>query len=96
MIQKIIYCCERCNAEFYSFDECEEHEASHYSLSLLDYQSWKHRTRILITAGKQFAKGCTPRNKQIFDSALEVLMNFEKSHGLECMSKPNHFLTGGD
>lgn len=95
MIQKTFYCCEICGAAFLSSDDCEEHEASHYNLSPLDYQYWKNKMRHAIDASKQFAVIRTSETRQIFESQIQVLTDFEKSHDLEGLPRPSHFLIGG-
>ncbi len=84
----MIYSCEFCHKRFDSVDECEEHEAEHYGLTLEQYREWSRIHHLCVNAGAMVGISKNPDTEAAFDRAIHELVTFEKAHGLSGVNAP--------
>lgn len=83
MKQYATYVCETCGYESTSFDDMEEHEASHLGLTVKemhDYHALKSFARYMGTV--IYCVNNEETNAK-FNKAVDDLITFEKEHGLK-------------
>ena len=96
MKQKIVYTCEFCDSSekkyFDSQCECKEHEATHFGLTLKEYNEWECLCTCAAHAGSQLGYSKNERTEQKFNTAIDNLVNFEQKHNLlHVKRKPTQF-----
>lgn len=90
MTSTYLYCCERCDYVSTSKNECLAHEASHFGLTLSDYDRWRDLTKAAESAGYVCGNCSNPETRKKFDDAIYDLVNFEQRHNLPDI-RPKHF-----
>lgn len=82
--------CDRCEYASTNRDECLTHEASHFNLSLSDYDRWRKLSKAAESAGYACGTRNNPETRKKFDDAIHDLVDFEQLHNLPDI-RPSHF-----
>lgn len=82
MKQYTVYVCETCGYESKSFDDMEEHEASHLGLTVTEMDEYRALKFFVNYKRSITYLRNNEDTRRDFDSAVEQLVAFEKAHGI--------------
>lgn len=78
-----MYVCETCGYESKSFDDMEEHEASHLGLTVEELHEYHALKSFAEYMGKYLSHTNNEETRTKFDNAIENLIAFEERHGIK-------------
>ncbi len=83
MRQYVMYVCETCGYESRSFDDIEQHEASHLGLTVKELHDYNALKSFARYTGGIVANANNEETRKKFDKAIEDLVNFEIEHHIK-------------
>ena len=78
-----MYVCETCGYESRSFDDMEEHEASHLGLTVEELHNYNALKSFARYMGGVISHTSNDETRAKFDKAIEDLVAFEEAHKIK-------------
>ena len=78
-----MYVCETCGYESRSFDDMEEHEASHLGLTVSELHNYNALKSFARYMGGVISHTSNDETRAKFDKAIEDLVAFEEAHKIK-------------
>lgn len=78
-----MYVCETCGYESRSFDDMEEHEASHLGLTVAELHNYNALKSFARYMGGVISHTSNDKTRAKFDKAIEDLVAFEEAHKIK-------------
>ena len=83
MKQYTVYVCETCGYESRDVEDMRIHEASHLGLTLKEMETYKAMKSFAVYMGSVIANRKNEETERKYDEAIQVVIDFEKEHGIK-------------